>query len=103
MLRLQPLFQTPRAVKRLANTYCLIRVGVEKGDWDEYLGAGETPGMYRVPMLLLAACSAFPALAHPWLLWLLEAPRQGWQLRKDDLAALAAKHADTTEIGRAHV
>jgi hypothetical protein len=95
--RFQPLFQTPRAVKRLANTYCLIRVGVAEGDWTDYLGRGETSGRYRVPMLLLAVTSAFPSLARPWLLWLLETPPSRWQLTKNEVEALAVKHGDTTD------
>lgn len=95
--RFQPLFQTPRAVKRLANTYCLIRVGVEEKNWAGYLGPGETPGTYRVAMLLLAVTSSFPALARPWLLWLLEAAPTQWQLSEDQIASLADKNADTTD------
>jgi hypothetical protein len=95
--RFQPLFQTPRAVKRLANTYCLIRVGVDEGNWSDYLGPDETPGTYRIPMLLLAVTSAFPALARPWLLWLRETPPTRWQLANKDIAALTAKYRDTTD------
>ena len=93
----QPLFQTPRAVKRLANTYSLIRVGVDEADWIDYLGPEQMPGNYRVPMLLLAVTSAFPSLARPWLLWLREEPRTQWQFTKEDIASLTAKHADTTD------
>lgn len=95
--RFQPLFQTPRAVKRLANTYSLIRVGVNEADWSDYLGRDETPGIYRVPMLLLAVTSAFPALARPWLLWLRESPPTRWQLTNEDIASLTTKHGDTTD------
>jgi hypothetical protein len=95
--RFQLLFQTPRAVKRLANTYSLIRVGVDKDEWDYYLGPNETPGVYRVPMLLLAVTSAFPALARPWLLWLNETRPTRWQLDDSDLEMLAKKHEDTTD------
>ena len=95
--RFQPLFQTPRALKRLANTYCLIRVGVDEKDWSEYLGPDETPGAYRIPMLLLAVTSAFPALARPWLLWLRETTTPRWQLTNKDIAALTAKYWDTTD------
>src|SRR5262249_49453677 len=72
--RFQPLFVTPRAVKRFANTYSLIRVAVGEKEWSDYVGAREAPGIYRVPMLLLAVTSAFPSLAQPWLRWLREAP-----------------------------
>lgn len=95
--RFQPFFQTPRAVKRLANTYCLIRVGVDEAGWSDYLGHGDAPGIYRLPMLLLAVTSAFPSLSRPWLLWLLEEPRTQWMLTKEEVASLTAKHADTTD------
>ena len=71
---------------------------MNEGDWPDYLGPGETPGIYRVPMYLLAVASAFPSLARPWLLWLLETPKANWQLSSADIQALAARHADTTDI-----
>jgi hypothetical protein len=95
--RFQPLFQTPRAVKRLANTYCLIRVGVEETEWVQYVGSLERPGAYRVPMLLLAVSSAFPSLARPWLTWLKETTPQEWRLAPQDVTSLADMHADTTD------
>lgn len=93
----QPLFQTPRAVKRLANTYCLIRVGIEESSWDDFLGVGWKSGTYRLPMLLLAVASSFPSLSRPWLLWLREAERKSWILEEPDVDALSKKHADTTD------
>lgn len=95
--RFQLLFQTPRAVKRLANTYSLIRVGVAQTEWDNYLGHDNAPAAYRVPLLLLAVTSAFPALARPWLLWLRETPASHWQLDEDEIKPLADKHRDTTD------
>ena len=95
--RFQPFFQTPRAVKRLANTYSLIRVGVDEADWIAYLGPDQSPGNYRGPMLLLAVTSAFPSLARPWLLWLLQESRTQWLMSKEEVASLATKHADTTD------
>jgi hypothetical protein len=95
--RFQLLFQTPRAVKRLANTYSLIRVGVAQGEWDNYLGHNNASAAYRVPLLLLAVTSAFPALARPWLLWLRETSPTHWQLDGNELTALADKHRDTTD------
>ena len=63
-----PLFRTPRAVKRLANTYCLIRVGVEATAWQEFLGSAKNPvAEYRTPLLMLAVAAAYPALARHWL------------------------------------
>jgi hypothetical protein len=97
VLRFQPLFQTPRAVKRLANTYCLVRVGVGETDWSAFLGTPAAPGTYRVPMLLLAVTAAFPALARPWLHSLLEATPATWPLSEDDVRSLTDRHRDATD------
>lgn len=94
--RFQLLFATPRAVKRFANTYSLIRVGVNSEEWSDYLGVDDKPGTYRVPLLLLAVTSAFPVLARPWLLWLKETPPEVWQLNQHHIAVLAGKYWDTT-------
>jgi hypothetical protein len=95
--RFQVLFQTPRALKRMANTYSLIRVGVDKDEWDQYLGSKAAPGTYRIPLLLLAVTSAFPSLARPWLIWLSETPPSQWQLEPQDVDTLADKHNDATD------
>jgi hypothetical protein len=96
--RFQLLFQTPRAVKRLANTYSLIRVGVAPDEWNDYLGIHRTsPPSYRVPLLLLAVTSAFPSLARAWLLWLRETPPTHWQLDAAEVEALASGNRDTTD------
>jgi hypothetical protein len=71
---------------------------VAEAEWNDYLGAGEAPGGYRVPMLLLAVTSAFPALARPWLLWLVEKHPAQWVLAEKNVQALADKHADTTDV-----
>ena len=93
--RFQLLFQTPRALKRFANTYALIRVGVGEKQWANYLGFnGSQPG-YRVPLLLLAVTSAFPSLARPWLLWLRETTPAKWQL--EEIEAPFSKYRDTTD------
>jgi hypothetical protein len=84
--RFQVLFQTPRAVKRMANTYSLIR-----------LGSKAAPGTYRIPLLLLAVTSAFPSLARPWLIWLSETAPSQWQLEPQEVDTLADKHNDATD------
>ena len=94
--RFQLLFQTPRAVKRLANTYSLIRVGVGQSEWSNYLGTADSAADYRVPLLLLAVTSAFPALARPWLLWLRRTPPSHWQIEDAELKTLIESNADTT-------
>ena len=90
-------FQTPRSVKRLANTYSLIRVGVDEKEWPHYLGFNNSSPGYRVPLLLLAVASAFPSLARPWLLWLRTTPPTQWRIEDADLDALVKSHSDTTE------
>ena len=95
--RFQLLFQTPRALKRFANTYSLIRVGVSPSEWTDYLGFNGSSPNYRVPLLMLAVSAAFPSLARPWLIWLRETPPTHWQLDADAVAALATKNNDTTE------
>jgi len=63
-----PLFRTPRAVKRLVNTYCLIRVGVSEHEWDQFLGSENRPrAQYRTPLLMMAVGAAYPGLASRWL------------------------------------
>jgi hypothetical protein len=96
VLRLQCLFQTPRALKRLANTYSLIRVGVGKDEWDDYLSGSNLVG-YRVPLLLLAVTSAFPGLGHSWLLWLKEETPRGWGLDEENVTSIAERFKDTTD------
>ena len=62
-----PLFRTPRAVKRLANTYCLIRTGVSTQDWRSFIGNADRPhAEYRTPLLMLAVSAAYPGLAALW-------------------------------------
>lgn len=68
-----PLFRTPRAVKRLANTYCLIRTGVEASAWAQFLGSEARPGEHRTPLLMLGVAAAYPGLASRWLDNLLKA------------------------------
>ena len=96
MKKFQMLFETPRAVKRLANTYSLIRVGVSESEWSNYLGTGNSVAQYRVPLLLLAVTSAFPALARPWLRWLRNTPPAQWRIDDAELAKLITNNADTT-------
>ena len=83
MQKCYPLFQTPRAVKRLANTYCLIRVGIEGENWEKFIGnSSNLDGEYRIPMLMLAVAAAFPALAQKWFNYLDDA--SGWLPAKKD-------------------
>jgi hypothetical protein len=66
--RCYPLFRTPRAVKRLVNTYCLIRVGVDENAWQDFLGSEKSPeAEYRIPLLMMAVAAAYPGFASQWL------------------------------------
>ncbi|HRE83215.1 MAG TPA: P-loop NTPase fold protein [Opitutaceae bacterium] len=61
------LFRTPRAVKRLGNTYSLIRVSVPEPEWSAFLGDSDHPGTFRIPLVMLAVCAGFPAVAKKWI------------------------------------
>jgi hypothetical protein len=77
-----PLFRTPRAVKRLANTYCLIRAGVEAKDWTSFVGSSVIQNAgYRTPLLMLAVAAAYPGLAKRWLDGLVA--NGGWYHKND--------------------
>lgn len=93
---LQPLFQTPRSLKRLANTYVLLRVGMEGDDWQS-VSSSQSANEYRTPLLMLAVASSFPSLAHPWLHWLLEGAKMTWQFDSHELRTLTERYAGSTD------
>ena len=49
------LVTTPRAAKRLANTYRLVRAGLNGPELDRFTGADGSEGKYREVLLMLAA------------------------------------------------
>ena len=61
--RLGPLIRSPRAVKRMMNTYRLARATQHVGHRSRFMGTDGRPGEYRVALTLLAVVSGFPALA----------------------------------------
>jgi hypothetical protein len=64
---LAPMFETPRAAKRLTNLYRLIRVSVGKERIMD-------DGSYRPVLLLLAIAVAYPSLAGEMFRGILRAP-----------------------------
>ena len=69
-----PLIQTPRAAKRLLNTYRLVRASVPQSEWAAFSGDHRLDGEFRVTMLLLAAAAGYPAVARGWFAKLLTTP-----------------------------
>lgn len=65
--RMAPLFRTPRSVKRFVNIYRLIRVGLADDEVAAFEGTPETPGEYRVVLMLLAVVTGFPNIAPRFL------------------------------------
>jgi hypothetical protein len=61
--RLAPFIQTPRAAKRLANTYRLVRAGLDQGELARFVTEKGAGGEYRVALVLLAVLVGFPAMA----------------------------------------
>jgi hypothetical protein len=64
MARLGAMLHTPRAVKRLANLYRLIRVSIPDADSEEFTGT-QAGGPYQVIQILLAILAGQPAAAQP--------------------------------------
>jgi hypothetical protein len=62
---LGPLIDTPRAAKRLGNTYRILRAGLGGTTLDTFLGSDNDLGEYRAAALLLAIMAGRPALARP--------------------------------------
>jgi uncharacterized membrane protein (UPF0136 family) len=65
--RLGPLVTTPRAAKRLLNTYRFIRATQHVGSRSRFLGSDGGPGEYPALLTLLAVAAGYPSLADPFL------------------------------------
>jgi Uncharacterized alpha/beta hydrolase domain (DUF2235)/KAP family P-loop domain len=93
-----PLFRTPRAVKRLINTYCLIRVGVDATQWRQFLGSKAQPtAEYRTPLLMMAVAAAYPSLAVPWLQLVVK--NEAWVAAVTE-SGIGGKHECTNNVQR---
>lgn len=58
--RLYSLIPTPRAAKRFTNTYRILKAPLGPEQLLEFEGAEHAPGIFQVPMLLLALTIGFP-------------------------------------------
>jgi hypothetical protein len=63
---------SPRAAKRLSNTYRLLKARLPLGQLGSFEGSDTLPGEFQVPMLLLAVLICEPDAAADWYLMLLE-------------------------------
>ncbi len=63
---------SPRAAKRLSNTYRLLKARLPLGQLGSFEGSDTLPGEFQVPMLLLAVLICEPDAAADWYLTLLE-------------------------------
>ncbi|MGZ4852977.1 MAG: P-loop NTPase fold protein, partial [Halobacteriota archaeon] len=61
--RLDGLIHTPRATKRLINTYRLVRATQNISSRSEFLGTDSEPGEYTAALTLLAIAAGYPSLA----------------------------------------
>jgi hypothetical protein len=70
--QLGALVDSPRAAKRLMNTYRLIRATQHVGSRSRFLGDAEQAGEYQAVLTLLAVAAGYPALADRLLVALQE-------------------------------
>jgi hypothetical protein len=61
--QLGPLVDSPRAAKRLMNTYRLIRATQHVGSRSRFLGSDGRPGEYQTVLTLLAVAAGYPTMA----------------------------------------
>ena len=87
--RLRPLVSSPRAAKRLMNTYRLIRATQHVGSRSRFLGRDGIPGNYQALLTLLAVAAGYPRVADRLLLALEDNPAsKGISSWPDFVAAL---------------
>jgi hypothetical protein len=60
LAKLTAFLPTPRAVKKLANLYRLLRLSVQEGGIDKFIGNNESGGPYQAAALLLTVLIAEP-------------------------------------------
>ncbi|MFC6160203.1 P-loop NTPase fold protein [Kribbella jiaozuonensis] len=92
--QLGPLVDSPRAAKRLINTYRLIRATQHVGSRSRFLGVNRQPGEYQVVLTLLAVAAGYPTMVDRVLVALQDdAGKHGIHLWPDFVAALAPSTA----------
>jgi len=98
--KLGPLVDSPRAAKRLMNTYRLIRATQNVGSRWRFLGDGRQAGEYQAVLTLLAVAAGYPALADRLLLALQEGATRIGVNRWPDFVSALAPASDTRAAGR---
>jgi KAP family P-loop domain len=73
MIRLSPLLPTPRAAKRLANLYRLVRIGIPHAELASFIGSA-AGAPYQAVQILLAVLAGRPAAAQRVFTELMRAP-----------------------------
>jgi hypothetical protein len=87
--RLGPLVHSPRAAKRLMNTYRLVRATQHAGSRSRFLGSDGSAGEYQAVLTLLAAAAGYPTMADRLLVALEDdAATRGADCWSDFVAAL---------------
>ncbi len=97
--RLAALISTPRAVKRFANTYRILKASVAPTRLLEYEGTEQSPGDFQVPMTLLAALIGAPndcIWLFPQLLQVAQAKQDIRVFLNQDPKVLAGAHSTVT-------
>ena len=98
--RLGALVDSPRAAKRLMNTYRLIRATRHVGSRSRFLGTDGQPGEYQAVLTLLAVTAGYATIADRLLVALQDdASRHGIRQWPDFVAALNPA-TETGESGR---
>lgn len=94
---LWPLMGTPRAAKRLANTYRLIRASLDGPSLAAFVRANGSTGEYQAVLILLAILIGFPGLAGRAFRAALERPDGAWWRFVEDLAPESAANESATD------
>jgi hypothetical protein len=90
--QLGALVDSPRAAKRLINTYRLIRATQHVGSRSRFLGGAGQPGEYQAVLTLLAVAAGFPTIADRLLVALeSDAPETNIQHWSDFVRELSPK------------
>jgi hypothetical protein len=76
MSRLAPLLSTPRAAKRLANLYRLVRIGIPDASLANFIGS-DSHGPYQVAQVLLAILVGSPSASSSFFEQLMHSSPEG--------------------------
>lgn len=94
--RLEALISTPRAIKRFANIYRMLKASVDPARLLEYEGTEQSPGDFQVPMTLLAMLIGAPAECcglFPVLLGVAKAGQDVVEFLSQDLKGVASAYS----------